>query len=129
MPQGSIMYVPVSEFSKLPNGKINLSTNFFSFGEMRKQIFLEYINSNFFKKSDISFLVNRFVSSPFFEKTYDSDLNIMDYSNLGRDITYFDIFPIHHFFLNKRLLFTRKFYRNLSSPYFEMVTTKQMKNL
>ena len=68
---------------------------------MRKQIFLEYMNSNAFKNLDIAFLVNRFVSSPFFEKTYDSDLNIMDYSNSGRNLSYFDIFPIHNFFLIK----------------------------
>jgi len=129
MPQGCIAYIPTSSFSNISKGKINLFTNFFSFGEMRKQIFEEYINSNVFKNSDIAFLVNRFVSAPFFEKTYDSDLSILDYTNLGRYISYFDIFPIHHFFLNKRLLFSRKFYRNVSSPYFEMVSTKEVKSL
>lgn len=124
MPEGSFIYVPVSDYSKISKMNVNLSTNFFSFGEMRKEVFSNYFKSNVFKNSQITYLVNRFISAPFFEKTYDSDLNIIDYLSPKQTIKYFDIFPIHYFFINKRLLFNREFYRNLSSPYFEMVIIK-----
>ena len=79
-----------------------------------------------FKKAQISYIVNRFVSSPFFEKTYDSDLNILDYKDEFRNIKYFDVFPIHHYNLIYRKLYGRKYFRNISSSYFEMVTQKKL---
>ena len=124
MPKGCIAYVPASEFSAVSKMEVNLSTNFFSFGEMRRQTFLEYISSKVFKNSNLTYMVNRFVSAPYFEKTYDSDLNVSHYLKIEGDLQYFDIFPIHYYFVNKRYLFSRKFFRNLSSPYFEMVIKK-----
>ena len=41
-----------------------------------------------------TYLVNRFVSAPFFEKTFDSDLSILDYLKSEKSPDYFDIFPI-----------------------------------
>ena len=43
------------------------------------EIQLSKFGSEYYRDSDYLYLINRFVSSPFFEKTYDSDLNILDY--------------------------------------------------
>jgi len=121
MPQGSIVYVPVSDYEKLPAQSVDLFSNFFSFGEMKKYFFKIYTNSKIFKESENAYLVNRFVSAPFFEKTYDSELSILDYFNSSKSLEYFDVFPMHHYMLVRRDLFGRKGYRNISSSYFEMV--------
>ena len=121
MPQGAIVYVPVSDYEKLPAQSVDLFSNFFSFGEMKKDFFKIYTNSKIFKESENAYLVNRFVSAPFFEKTYDSELSILDYFNSSKSLEYFDVFPMHHYMLVRRDLFGRKGYRNISSSYFEMV--------
>ena len=124
LPDGSIAYVPTSSFSLIKNCKVALATNLFSFGEMRREIFNDYFESNIFKQSKKTYLVNRFVSSPFFESTYDSDINVNDYQSADRIVDYFDVFPIHHYALPYRELFGRKHSRNTSSSYFEMITSK-----
>ena len=43
-------------------------------------------------KSNSIYLVNRFVSSPFFEPTYQNTLNVFDYEKKIKT-TYFDVFP------------------------------------
>lgn len=124
LPEGSITYIPVSYFGDVSNWSADLVTNFFSFGEMSRDTFFSYFSSKLFSKAKIAYTVNRFVSSPFFEKTYDNDLTVMDYYNSARRIDYFDVFPIHHYMLIKRKLFNRNAYRNISSPYFEMISKK-----
>ena len=92
---------------------------------MKRNTFKNYIDSNHLKHSKNLYFVNRFVSSPFFEKTYDSDLNIFDYDlKKNFKLTYFDIFPIHHYQTPNRLLFDKIRCRPVSSPYFEMVYKK-----
>ena len=118
---GSFFYVPVTEKFFLDNLNIDLVTNFFSFGEMKKEFFLEYYNSQYIKNSNYIYLVNRFVSSPFFEKTFDSDLNIFDYLNETHEKIYFDIFPIHHYENIKRPLYNINSRKPVSSSYFEMI--------
>ncbi len=122
--KGSIVYLPANKLENFKYWKINLLTNFFSFGEMKRSTFLDYIEK--INNSEINFiyLVNRFVSSPFFEKTYDTDLNIFDYILLKYNQIYFDIFPIHHYIKPKRLLFGRQSKRPMSSPYFEILLKK-----
>ena len=83
------------------------------------------MDSRLFKESENIYLVNRVVSSPFFEKTYDTDVSILDYIKSFRKIKYFDLFPMHHYLLLKRKLFGRVGFRNVSSPYFEIITTKK----
>jgi len=122
IPAGSIMYVPVSQFQKIKHGVADLVTNFFSLGEMRREHFNTYMNSELLKNSGIIYLVNRFVSAPYFEKTYDTDITITDYLYEGRRMSYFDVFPIHHYQLSNRKILKRKFWRNTSSPYFELIT-------
>lgn len=124
MPKGAIMYVPVSEYGSIKDQTADLVTNFFSLGEMRREFFKVYMTSRLFRESRKVFLVNRFVSAPYFEKTYDTDLSIPDYITPERKIDYFDVFPIHHYQLTKRNILGRESFRNVSSPYFEMVTSK-----
>jgi len=119
---GSFIYVPVSAYHELDGWEVDLVTNIFSLGEMRRPFFEQYFHSDLFKKSKCQYIVNRFVSSPFFEATYDSDLNITDYMSDARRVEFFDVFPMHHFLQLKRSLFGRTIARNLSSSYFEMVT-------
>ncbi len=123
--EDSFVYIPVEEYNNIKNVDFGLFTNFFSFGEMKRKTFQNYINSEQFKRSNNIYFVNRFVSAPFFEKTYDTDLNILNY-DLKREykLTYFDIFPIHHYQTPKRLLFNKIRCRPVSSPYFEMIYKK-----
>ncbi len=121
LPSSSIMYVPVSYYHLIENEKVDLASNFFSLGEMRRLHFENYIYSNLFKTASSKYLVNRFVSSPFFEKTYDTDLTLLDYLDSDSKISYFDIFPIHHYAIYNREVFGTKGFRNVSSPYFELI--------
>jgi hypothetical protein len=123
MPEGSFIYVPASDYERLPEQSVDLFSNFFSFGEMKREFFNIYMNSKLFHDSKNTYLVNRFVSAPFFEKTYDSDLSILDYLKSGKILEYFDIFPMHNYMLVKRDLFGRNASRNTSSSYFEMITS------
>ncbi len=122
--KGSFVYLPVQDFSDIAGVTATLVTNFFSLGEMRREFFNQYWRSRLFQEARYHFLVNRFVSSPYFEPTYDSDITVADYLASNRKIEYFDVFPMHHFLQIKRELFGRTASRNMSSSYFEMVTTK-----
>ncbi len=124
IPDDSFVYIPVQEYSNLPNLEIDLATNFFSFGEMPRSFFELYINSSAIRNSQFIYTVNRVVSSPFFEPTYDTDLTVLDYSFEGFIVQSFDIFPMHHFQQINRELFGTKNYRNISSSYFELLATK-----
>lgn len=118
----TFFYLPVSQFSKIYNLKVKLVTNFFSFGEMKKNNFYEYISSSLIKNSVYLYFVNRFISSPFFEKTYDDNINILDYvKDPNRDILYLDMFPIHHYQIINRKILGRNAFRPTSSPYFELL--------
>jgi hypothetical protein len=119
LPEGSITYVPARKFSQISNNEADLVTNFFSFGEMTHKVFESYFKSDLISKSKRLFLVNRFVSAPFFEGTYGTNLNILNYINNERNIDYFDVFPMHHYMLHERYLFNRFGFRNASSSYFE----------
>ena len=122
---GSFFYVHIDQVNLIQSIEPNLLTNFFSFGEMKRNTFNDYINAKFLRNSKHIYLVNRFISSPFFEKTYDSDLNILDYLKIEKyNVNYLDIFPIHHYQVTKRKLFGRADYRPISSPYFEMILQK-----
>ncbi len=122
----SIIYLPVEKYNLLENLKIKLVTNFFSFGEMKDEVFENYKNSNLYKNAEYKYLVNRFVSSPFFEKTYgEIKTNILNYTNENDKICYFDMFPIHHYHVPKRKVFNSIKNRPCSSPYFEILLKKK----
>ncbi len=122
VPEGACVYVPVSSFDTIANDTAALTTNFFSLGEMRRTHFERYVTSPLFVRSSYQLFVNRFVSAPFFEKTYDSDVTVLDYEVSGRNRVYFDVFPMHHFLLIKRKVLGNYRFRNLSSSYFEMLS-------
>ena len=117
-------YVPVEEFHEINQINCDLLSNFFSFGEMKREYFNTYLNSKTLLDAKIIYNVNRFVSSPFFEPTYDSDLTLLDYKFENHKISYLDVFPIHHFQTIKRELLGIKRHRNTSSSYFEMISRK-----
>lgn len=120
LPKGSILYIEVEDFKKINDFKINLTTNFFSLGEMTKETFQSYMESDFMKKSDYIYFANRFCSSPFFEKTYDEAINVFNYE-VNKKRLYFDIFPIGQYQISSRTIFNRNFFRNTSSQYFEAI--------
>jgi len=124
IPPGSITYVPVSDYHLIKDNNVELASNFFSFGEMRRSFFTDYYDSKIFSEAKKLYIVNRFVSAPFFEPTYDSELNVNDYQSKNRTVDYFDVFPMHHYAIPFRELFGRKNYRNTSSSYFEMISSK-----
>ena len=51
MPEGSFIYVPASDYEKLPEQSIDLFSNFFSLGEMKRDFFNIYIRSKLFRYS------------------------------------------------------------------------------
>lgn len=114
-------YLPVEKFKDFDFEKIDLLTNFFSFGEMKRDTFKSYYSNSFLKKVSNIYMANRFVSSPYFEKTYDTDLNILDYQSVNHTIKYFDILPIHFYSISKRKVNGINAFRPLSSPYFEII--------
>lgn len=126
--KGSILYVDVDDFQFIENFKIDLVTNFFSLGEMRKETFKNYTESKIFKNSRYIYYSNRIFSSPNFDKTYDDSLNIFDYKNSNFKIKYLDVFPVGNFNISNKLLNNRYFFRNFSSQYFEMILLNIKKN-
>jgi putative sugar O-methyltransferase len=124
VPKGSFVYVPVQNFDELTNLNVKLTSNFFSFGEMPRSVFEEYRGSDVIKNSENIYCVNRFVSSPYFERTYDTDLNIFDYEFAAHERNYFDVFPMHHFQSIRRSIFGKRRFRNTSSSYFEMILSR-----
>jgi len=122
---GSFVYVPVQNFGELNQLNIKLVSNFFSFGEMPRSVFEDYRDSQIIKNSENIYCVNRFVSSPFFERTYDTDLNIFDYEFKSHNRKYFDVFPMHHYQSIRRSIFGKTRFRNTSSSYFEMISSRE----
>jgi putative sugar O-methyltransferase len=120
LPHGAFVYCPISKFGSIGSVGVDLITNFFSFGEMSRKTFFEYFDSEIMSCAKNQYFVNRFVSAPFFEPTYDSDLTIVDYLN-SREVRYFDVFPMHHYHLIKRPVLGRTAFRNTSSSYFELI--------
>jgi len=125
IPKGSFVYLPVSDYYKIENQQVSLVSNFFSLGEMRREFHSTYMNSSLFKKSKKTYLINRWISSPFFEKTYDTDISILDYMSNTQKIDYFDMFPMHHYQLMKREIHGRVAQRSKGSSYFEMMTSRK----
>jgi putative sugar O-methyltransferase len=128
LPNNSILYLPVPYFPMVQESKVDLATNFFSLGEMRRTHFKTYMDSRLFIEAKKTYLVNRFVSAPFFEKTYDSDIKFFDYLYDERHVDYFDIFPMHHYQLIERKVLNRVDFRNTSSSYFDLITSRGVKD-
>jgi putative sugar O-methyltransferase len=117
---GHIVYMPINKFL---NTKIrcDLITNFFSFGEMKIEFLKNYLNHYNYKNAKYKYIINRYVGSPFFEKTYDTNVTILDYNLEKKKIIYFDMHPIQHFQLQNRKLYGKKIFRSRSSDHFEAI--------
>jgi putative sugar O-methyltransferase len=101
--------------------EVDLLTNYLSYGEMSRQNFENYYTSITNLKAKRIHLVNRFISSPRIDPTYDSDISVFDYILSSHKKFFFDIFPIHHYMLIKRKFLKSFGFRNASSPQFEMM--------
>jgi putative sugar O-methyltransferase len=126
IPAGSFVYVPVQNFNELSSLEPDLVSNFFSFGEMTRESFEGYRNSALMKNSKYIYDVNRFISAPFFEPTYDNDINIFDYTSDSHKRIYLDVFPIHHYHTLRRKILNKVRSRNTSSSYFELIQEKKV---
>ena len=115
------VYLSINNLHKINEIKPFLITNMFSLGEMTRNTFNQYCESPFMINAKYLYLVNRFVSSPFFENTYKNDINIFDYKFDNFERLYFDVFPINHYQTPYRNLFGRNAARPVSSSYFEMI--------
>ena len=101
--------IPTNKINVLKKNTIDIACNFFSFGEMSRNTFNNYLESDFYKTASYHFLCNRYESSPYFEKTYDNDITILDYKIYKENIIYFGTFPLHRFYIKKKfLLFAEK---------------------
>ena len=94
--------IPTNKIDSLKKDTIDLVCNFFSFGEMTRGVFESYLDSDFYKTSKYQFLCNRYESSPYFEKTYDNDLTILDYKIKKDKIIYFSTFPLHRYYIKRK---------------------------
>ncbi len=112
-------FLTINDFDMVEEGAIDMVSNFFSFGEMRREWFEKYMESKAFKGTRYLFTVNRFESSPRFEPTYDTDLTIRDYPLHKFDKKFFAINPIYPYYVVPKLF--RYEMKPLSSQYFDFI--------
>jgi hypothetical protein len=101
--------------------KIDLLSNFLSFGEMSNENFKSYFQSPTMEKTEKFYFVNRFISSPSIDPTFDSKIDLPNYFLKDRKVRLLDVFPIHHYMLTYRRMLGKIGYRNASSPQFELI--------
>ena len=118
--KNKIIYLPINVYSSFKK-KFKLFTNFFSLGEMNKKDFDYYINNENHNLADHKYIVNRVVSGPYFDKTYNTDTNILEYPFDKNNTKYYDVFPIQHYQLQKTIINDRKAFRPRSSEHFEVI--------
>ncbi len=112
--------LPVTCFERLNSLTVDMVTNFFSFGEMKRNWFEKYVKSSVFKNAEYLMTSNRFVSAPRYEPTYDSDLTVMDYPFDDYDTILFDVNPVYPFYTkSKHTFFFEKHF--FSSQYFDFI--------
>lgn len=68
--------IPIECFNKIKSGLFNVICNFSSLGEMPREAFQDYNNSEVIKKSKFFFTINRLDSWP----TYNNLITILDYN-------------------------------------------------
>ena len=99
---------------------VEMVTNFFSFGEMRREWFLDYVTSPLFKTAEFFFTCNRVESAPRLEPTYDSDLTILDYPLREFQKIFFGVFPLYPYYTTSRFAFAYE-KRTTSSQNFDFI--------
>jgi putative sugar O-methyltransferase len=118
----AFVYLLPRDFDQLGDlCEINLLSNYLSFGEMSEENFKRYLESKTIKRVKKFHFVNRFVSNPRFDPTFNANIKLPDYFIAGTRVKLLDIFPIHHYSITRRKLLGRKGYRNASSPQFELI--------
>lgn len=118
----AFVYLHPSSFDEIgKHAEIDLLSNYLSFGEMSDENFNHYFHSITFTKTKKFHFVNRFISSPSIDQTFQSKIKLPDYLISGTSVIMLDIFPIHHYSITKRKFLGRTSYRNASSPQFELI--------
>lgn len=128
--------LPTSYFDQLQLKKIDLLTNFFSFGEMKEGELQKYLNSDIYKTAKTIFLSNRVFSNPnkeLYEKDiyddenspyYDCCTTIYDYALHAHNKIFFDKNPVYPYLIrNKKIFFYEKI--NTTSDIFDFIGEKK----
>lgn len=116
------IYLLPSDFDVISKKiKVDLVTNFQSFGEMSNNNFRSYINSPSLIRSGALYTTNRFISKPNLEKTFDGDMTILDYILPKFEIVLLGLMPMHHYQISKSTFLGRGGYRNSSCASFELI--------
>lgn len=118
--QYDFVFLPVAAYKRLQPGAVDMVTNFFSFGEMRREWFEAYIKSELFEQAEFFFTSNRFESSPFHDPTYDSDLTVFDYPLGDFERVYYCVSPIYPYLVKRHGLFSYHRFCQ-SSQYFDFI--------
>ena len=103
---------------------IDLLTNFFSLGEMKKNDFRKYLKSKILLNSKQIYFCNRFDSAPFYDPTYEHKFSILDYLIDGYKIKLIQNAGIHNYLMLPSRLFGKKKVRPTSSNYFDLILEK-----
>ena len=106
--------------------KVDLLTNFYSFGEMPKKFFSNYLNSNIMRNSQNLYFCNRYDSSPFYEPTYQESYSILDYLIDGFKIELNRSSGIHSYMNPVRKVNNIIRARPISSGYFDLIQSKKV---
>jgi hypothetical protein len=113
-----VVLLPCEWYSRLKPGSVDVITNFASLGEMGRQWFEFYMNSDFFQHARFFFTANRVESLP----TYDTDLTILDYPIWDPakrlHFTVSPIFSLFYWYLPRYRFFWE---RLRAHPYFEYI--------
>ena len=107
------------------NYRLDLLTNFCSFGEIPKNNFDNYFNSKILKNSNKLYFCKRYDSSPFFEPTYSENYSLLNYLVKGFKVFLNRQSGIHHYETAIRTVFEAK-QRPLSSSYFELIQHREL---
>jgi hypothetical protein len=85
--------VPTYLTEKLKGGSVDVVTNFASLGEMTKEWFSYYINSEFFKHAEFFFHINRIHK----DYGYGYAITILDYPHSDFETILFEVSPLFQF--------------------------------
>lgn len=100
--QFDFVLAPVATYEMFAANSVDMVTNFFSFGEMRREWFMGYIQGKAFQTAEFFFTSNRIESAPRLEPTYDSDLTILDYPLADYQRLLFGVFPLYTYHIRKK---------------------------
>ncbi len=118
--QFDFVLLPVPQYGMLQADSLDMVSNFFSLGEMRREWFEGYMTSDPFRTARYFLTSNRFESSPRMEPTYDTDLTILDYPLGDFERLHFGVYPLHQcYFKSKGYVFTET--RSISSHNFDFL--------